>query len=95
MGLRVRTLLGLHVLGAPLDVLVSMGDALIWISAPPMLVLLGVLSNLGGFLYLPDRHLVERGPIALAIEFVYLRQVSLDSLVGSPLVISGAGRSAD
>ena len=33
-----------------------LGDALIWIGAPPMLVLLGVLSNLGGFLHLPDRY---------------------------------------
>ena len=51
-----RTLLGLHVLGAP-----------------------------------P----VGRGSIALDVEFVDLQQVSLDSVVGSPLVISGAGRSAD
>ena len=51
-----RTLLGLHVLGAPVGALVSLGDALIWIGAPPMLVLLGVLSNLGGFLHLPDRY---------------------------------------
>ena len=51
-----RTLLGIHVLGAPVGALVSLGDALIWIGAPPMLVLLGVLSNLGGFLHLPDRY---------------------------------------
>ena len=46
--------LGIHVLGAPVGALVNLGDALIWIGAPPMLVLLGVLSNLGGFLHLPD-----------------------------------------
>ena len=47
MGLRVRTLLGLHVLGTLMDVLVSLGDALIWISAPHMLVLLARTHRFG------------------------------------------------